>query len=93
MKRLNEEENEKAEAFVCINAGIGYEEEVLNLIKELPRVAEVEVDEAEIVFGVWDIVAKLSASTTEELNSVIQNRIRLSGQVISTTTLMVDKRT
>ena len=49
------------------------------------------VQEAHIVFGKFDIIAKLSAETQETLNSTILNQIRQIPELIKTQTLLVAK--
>ncbi|MEM3807420.1 MAG: Lrp/AsnC ligand binding domain-containing protein, partial [Nitrososphaerota archaeon] len=48
-------------AFVLINTEIGAEEEVVKQIKKLPAVKE-----AYLVYGVYDIVAKVEAETMDK---------------------------
>ncbi len=72
------------EAIVLINTDIGSEEEVLNLLSSIDGVVE-----AYIVYGVYDLVVKVRASTTEELKDVISSRIRKIPKVRSTLTMIV----
>lgn len=71
-------------AFVLINAEIGAEEEV---VKELMKIEEVE--EAYIVYGVYDVVAKVKAENLEKLKETITWRIRRLDKVRSTLTMIV----
>jgi len=71
-------------AFVLINAEIGAEEEV---VKELMKVEGVE--EAYIVYGVYDVVAKVKAENLEKLKETITWRIRRLDKVRSTLTMIV----
>jgi len=70
-------------AFVLIMSKTGHEREVLN---ELNRLNEVK--EASIVFGDYDIIAKLEASDMAKINEVLLNRIRKIPNVSMTTTLI-----
>lgn len=72
------------EAIVLINTDIGSEEEVLNLLSSIDGVVE-----AYIVYGVYDLVVKVRASTTEELKDVISSKIRKIPKVRSTLTMIV----
>jgi len=72
------------EAIVLVNTDIGSEEEVLNKISTIEGVTEVYV-----VYGVYDLVVKVSASTTEELKDIISSRIRKLPNVRSTLTMIV----
>jgi len=71
-------------AFVLINAEIGSEEEVLN---ELNKVEGVE--EAYIVYGVYDIVARVRADTMDKLKDVVTWKVRRLNKVRSTLTMIV----
>ncbi len=70
-------------AYVLINAEIGSEEA---LAKELFKVEG--VIEASIVYGVYDIVAKVEADTMEELKQTVTWKIRRLGKVRSTLTMI-----
>ncbi|RLG81370.1 MAG: Lrp/AsnC family transcriptional regulator [Thermoprotei archaeon] len=72
------------EAVVLINTDIGTEEEVLNTLGSIDGVVE-----AYIVYGVYDIVAKVQASTTEALKEIISSKIRKIPKVRSTLTMIV----
>lgn len=71
-------------AFVLINAEIGSESSVL---KELRKIEGVE--EASMVYGVYDIIAKVSAKTMDELKDIITWRIRRLDKVRSTLTMII----
>jgi len=71
-------------AFVLINAEIGSEDAV---VKELKAVANVK--EAYMVYGVYDIVAKVSADTMDKLKEIITWKIRRLNKVKSTLTMIV----
>jgi len=71
-------------AFVLINAEVGSENEV---VKELRRVEHVK--EAYLVYGVYDIVAKVEAETMDKLKEVIASKVRGVNKIRSTLTMMV----
>ncbi len=71
-------------SFVLINAEIGSEEEVL---KELQKVEGVV--EAFIVYGVYDVVAKIRADTMDRLKDVVTWHVRRLNKVRSTLTMIV----
>jgi len=73
-----------ATAFVLINAEIGAEAEVL---KELKNISEVK--EAHMVYGVYDIIARVETDTMQELKDVISWKIRRLDKVRSTLTMIV----
>jgi DNA-binding Lrp family transcriptional regulator len=71
-------------AFVLINAEIGSEDEVLKQLKVLPNVKE-----SYVVYGVYDIVAKVSADTMDKLKEIVTWKIRRLDKVRSTLTMIV----
>ena len=71
-------------AFVLINAEIGSEDEVLKQLKTLPNVKE-----SYVVYGVYDIVAKVSADTMDKLKEIVTWKIRRIDKVRSTLTMIV----
>lgn len=75
-------------AFVLINAEIGSEDEVLKQLKSLPNVKE-----SYVVYGVYDIVAKVSADTMDKLKEIVTWKIRRLDKVRSTLTMIVVEET
>jgi DNA-binding Lrp family transcriptional regulator len=71
-------------AFVMINAEIGEEEEVLRFLKE-----DIKVDEAYVVYGVYDLVCKVSSDTMKNLKDMVINQIRQAKGVRSTLTMVI----
>ena len=71
-------------AFVLINADLGAEEELVKEIKSTEHVKEVY-----IVYGVYDIVAKVEADTMEKVKETITWKIRRLEKVRSTLTMIV----
>lgn len=71
-------------AFVLINAEIGAENEVLKALREIP-----EVKEAYMVYGVYDIIARVETETMQELKDTISWKIRRLDKVRSTLTMIV----
>ncbi len=75
-------------AFVLINSEIGSEEEVL---KELSSVEG--VTEAYIVYGVYDVVAKIRADTMDKLKDIVTWHVRRLNKVRSTLTMIAIETT
>lgn len=71
-------------AFVLINADLGAEEELVRELKGIEYVKEVYV-----VYGVYDIVAKIEAETMEKVKETITWKIRRLEKVRSTLTMIV----
>jgi DNA-binding Lrp family transcriptional regulator len=71
-------------AFVLINADLGAEEELVSELKKITNVAEVYV-----VYGVYDLIAKVEADTMEKVKETITWHIRRLEKVRSTLTMIV----
>jgi len=71
-------------AFILINSEIGAEESVLNSLRDLEG-----VEEAYIVYGVYDIIAKIREETMEKLKELITWQIRRLDKVRSTLTMII----
>jgi len=70
-------------AFVLINTEMGSETEVLGALRKIANVKE-----AYIVYGVYDIVAKVEAESMDKLKDIITWNIRRLNKVRSTLTMM-----
>jgi len=71
-------------AFVLINAEIGSEEEVMKELKKVEGVVE-----AYVVYGVYDVVAKIRSDTMDKLKDVVTWHVRRLNKVRSTLTMIV----
>jgi DNA-binding Lrp family transcriptional regulator len=71
-------------AFVLINADLGAEEQLVKELKGIEFVKEVYV-----VYGVYDIVAKVESDTMEKVKETITWKIRRLDRVRSTLTMIV----
>lgn len=70
-------------AFVLIVSQAGKEKRVVDDLMKLPFVKE-----ASLVFGDYDIVAKVEVESTETLSKVLMEQIRRIPSVSMTTTLI-----
>ena len=75
-------------AFVLLNSDLGSDEGIITEIKEILSNENVKF-EVRGVYGVYDIVLKLSSDDAENLRSIITNKIRKISKVQSTLTMMV----
>ena len=73
-----------ATAFVLINTDMGSESEVLDQLKKIDAVKE-----AYMVYGVYDVVAKVNADTMEKLKQIITWNVRRLDKVRSTLTMII----
>jgi DNA-binding Lrp family transcriptional regulator len=71
-------------AYVLINYDIGTEEKFIDKLKNVPGVMEVNE-----VNGLYDIVAKISSRTIDNLKDTITRQIRTIDTIRSTMTLIV----
>ncbi len=70
-------------AYVLLNCSLGSEEKVIEQLKQIESVKEVNG-----TFGTYDILAKLQASNIEELRNGLSSQIRNIDNVTGTLTLM-----
>ncbi|MCE2498227.1 MAG: Lrp/AsnC ligand binding domain-containing protein [Nitrosopumilaceae archaeon] len=75
-------------AYVLLNSDLGSDESIIGEVKQI-LVSENAKFEIQGVYGVYDIVLKLTADDPEELRGIITDRIRKIGKVQSTLTMMV----
>lgn len=73
-----------ATAYLLLNVETGTEEEVMRSLKPVP-----EVQEARMVYGIYDIIIRVEAETMEEMKSLVNGRIRRLYRVRSTMTMIV----
>ena len=76
-------------SYILINSDLGTDETTITKIKEI--LADKKEIQYEIrgVYGVYDIVLKLSSDDIDALRSTITNKIRKIASVESTLTMMV----
>lgn len=60
-----------AKAFVLINCDLGKEKQIIQDLKHIDNVKEVQA-----TFGVYDLIAKIESKTERELRNTIQSKIR-----------------
>ena len=72
-----------ATAFVLLNAELGAETEVMNVLKMID-----EVKETHLIYGVYDIIARIEADTMEDLRKVIGWKVCRLTKVRSTITMI-----
>ena len=72
-----------ATAYVLLNTDFGAETEVMTDMKMI-----VEIKEAHLVYGVYDIIARIEADTMEDLKNIISWKVRRLNRVRSTLTMI-----
>jgi DNA-binding Lrp family transcriptional regulator len=71
-------------AFVLVNTESGAEDHVFAQLKKVGGVKE-----AYVSYGVYDLIAKVSTNTMDELKEIVSYKIRSLDSVRSTLTLMI----
>ncbi len=71
-------------AYVLLNCDLGSENEIIKKIKQVPEVIEVNG-----VFGVYDIIVRVSSDDMDKLREIITWNIRKIDKVRSTLTMIV----
>ena len=76
-------------SYILINSDLGTDESIIVKIKEILAGEGAIKYEIQGVYGVYDIVLKLSSDDIDTLRSTITNKIRKITSVQSTLTMMV----
>ena len=76
-------------SYILINSDLGTDESIITKIKEILGDENNIQYEIQGVYGVFDIVLKLSSDDISTLRSTITNKIRKITSVQSTLTMMV----
>ncbi len=75
-------------AYVLLNSDLGSDESIINEVKQILAEEDV-ISEVQGVYGVYDIVLKLTSDDAEKLRAIITNKVRKISKVQSTLTMMV----
>ncbi len=75
-------------AYVLLNSDLGSDSTIITEVKQILQEEDIQY-EVQGVYGVYDIVLKLSSENAEKLRSIITNKIRKISKVQSTLTMMV----
>ena len=76
-------------AYVLLNSDLGSDESIINEVKQILADEGGITYEVRGVYGVYDIVLKISSGDAGKLRAVITNRVRKISKVQSTLTMMV----
>jgi len=76
-------------AYVLINSDLGTDVSIIEKIKEILTDNNDVQSEIQGVYGVFDIILKLSSTDSDILRSIITNKIRKINNIQSTLTMMV----
>ena len=79
-------------AYVLINSDLGTDASIITKIKEV-LTGENDIQyEIQGVYGVYDIILKLSSTSSDVLRSIITNKIRTINNIQSTLTMTVTEK-
>ena len=76
-------------AYVLINSDLGTDESIISKIKEVLKDEKDVEFTTQGVYGIYDIVLKISSDDTDILRNIITYKIRKINKVQSTLTMMV----
>ena len=76
-------------AYVLLNSDLGSDETIITKVKDILENEENVKYEVQGVYGVYDIILKVTSDNSDKLRSVITNKIRKIDKVQSTLTMMV----
>lgn len=76
-------------AYVLINSDLGTDESIISKIKEILKDEKDVEFTTQGVYGIYDIVLKISSDNTDVLRNIITYKIRKINKVQSTLTMMV----
>ena len=76
-------------AFVLVNSELSFDMEIIAKIKEIFSTEKDLQYEIQGVYGVYDIVVKVSSEDSPKLRKIITSQIRKIDSVQSTLTMMV----
>jgi len=76
-------------AYVLINSDLGTDVSIITKIKDLLAGRNDVQYEIQGVYGVYDIILKLSSTSSDALKSIITNKIRKINNIQSTLTMTV----
>ena len=75
-------------AYVMLNSDLGTDQSIIDEIKQILSDENIDYS-VQGVYGVYDIVLKLSSDDGEKIRAIITNRIRKINKIQSTLTMMV----
>jgi DNA-binding Lrp family transcriptional regulator len=76
--------------YILLNSDLGSDVEIIKKIKEiLDKEGKAVHYEVQGVYGVYDIIVKITADNMDLLRNIITNKIRKIDKVYSTLTMMV----
>jgi DNA-binding Lrp family transcriptional regulator len=78
-------------AYFLINSKINHEKEIINKIKSALKNSDLSSYDVHGVFGIYDIIVRLSAANDDILRSVVLEKLRKIENIESAITMMVNE--
>ena len=75
-------------AYVLLNSDLGSDQSIIDEVKQILANEDIKF-EVQGVYGIYDIVLKLSSDDAENIRSIITNKIRKISKIQSTLTMTV----
>jgi len=75
--------------YILLNSDLGSDMEIIKQIKNILDKESSVKYEVQGVYGVYDIIVKITADSMDHLRGIITNKIRKIDKVYSTLTMMV----
>jgi DNA-binding Lrp family transcriptional regulator len=75
--------------YILINSDLGSDMDIIKQIKDILNKESTIKYEIQGVYGVYDVIVKITADSMDRLRSIITNKIRKIDKVYSTLTMMV----
>jgi len=73
-----------AEAYVLLKVAPGYERNIVEALKNIP-----EIEDVNELYGEWDIITKASVERIEDLDELLSQKMRKIDGVTLTSTMIV----
>ena len=73
-----------SKSYVAIHCDIGHELDVIHNLKKISKINDIQG-----VLGLYDVICKIEADNTQELENIIVTKIRKIRHVQTTMTLLV----
>jgi hypothetical protein len=78
-------------AYFLINAKLNHDAEIINKIKSVLKNAALQSYDVQSVFGIYDIIVKLSAESDDVLRKIVLEKLRKLENIESAITMMVNE--
>ncbi len=78
-------------AYFLINARLNHETEIIEKAKSVLKSSDVSSYEVQGTFGIYDIVAKISAASDDILRKIVLEKLRKIENIESAITMMVNE--